>query len=72
MSLRIAAPMTLILHLPRSRNPVAHSLKNGLHRRAVMAGKYRALRNRALPIFESRGRPLTLLPDRRSLGTSPA
>jgi hypothetical protein len=55
--------MTLILLLPRFCKPLAHAWKNGLQLSAVMAGKYSARRNRALPIFESRVRPRTELPD---------
>ncbi len=38
---------------------------------AVIAGKYSARLSRALPIFDSLVRPLTLVPDWRSRGTSP-
>jgi len=49
-SLRITAEIACILTLPRPNNRSLNALSKGLCRMATIAGQYKALRNRALPI----------------------
>jgi len=59
----MAAPMITISSFPRSLSRSPNALIAELHRRAVIAGKYRALRSRAFPTFDIRGGPRTEVPD---------
>src|ERR687896_2145029 len=70
-SFRIAAPITTIVAFPRARRRCPKARMSGFDRNAAMAGQYSALRTRALPIFDRRERPRTLLPDSWCCGVRP-
>jgi len=60
-NLRIAAPMTDILNLPRASKRSQKARTIGLWVWATMAGRYNALRNLELQVLARRVRPRTAL-----------
>src|ERR671932_2107547 len=70
-NLRITAPMTTFLALPRAAKRSAYALQPGHRLIAVIAGQYNAALSPTFPIFDSRGRRRTDVPDSKWLGVTP-
>src|ERR671928_1871281 len=70
-NLRITAPMTTFLALPRAANRSAYALHPGHRLIAVIAGQYNAALSPTFPSFDIRGRRRTDVPDSKWLGGTP-
>lgn len=68
----MAAPITCFFAFPFANSRSQNAAISGLKRLADIAGRYKALRRRALPTFEKAGLPCTKDPLERSLGVKPA
>ncbi len=66
------APTAALLAFPAPTRRSYSDLITGLKRMAVSAGRYSALRSRALPALDSRVRLRTVVPDCYCRGASPA
>src|SRR5262245_9740332 len=66
------APTAAIFALPAATSRSSSAWSRGFKRIAVSAGRYSALRSRALPALDSRVRFRTVVPERYCRGASPA